>query len=527
MQKYVLLFFLFTLACTSVRTQNTFSRRYDFDFSAVVFNGLALKGDTVLVSGILGDSIFPYRTGSFMAMLDSTGELLNIDVNLAETGTFELWGNALVKTEGGYLAVGYAVDSSWNGLLVKYSEEGEKIWEKRYPGFWENHDFFRFTDVFLVNENIYITAIDSRNDVGPYLSVGVLGIMSPDGELLSYETYGHTPWTNHIECIVKQNENEYILGGARNMFYIQSQDFDTQCQIYGVDSTGHELWVWRSPPDKLYKYANSIVPTPDGGQIVASAIGTLIWVNSSNDDIYWDCILFKLNSNHEQEWVRPFRMGLAMEDTEFHKVIACPDNSGYLAAGIQGVEYIEGGNINEENAWDIGGYLGKVSPEGDSLWDRLILHPSLPTFSEYHNIYDIKAASDGGYYLIGQSRSVGTEPSQQGWLVKVDEYGCLVPGCHLLDSTEEVEPEEELPLLLYPNPVSDILNVYIGPVNLPTDTYMRVIDMKGKVHLQRPIALSEATYMLSINRLPIGTYMLQLYNKTKEVLISKQFIKVE
>jgi hypothetical protein len=510
---------------STAHTQETFSRRYDFGYSAVVFNGLAVRGDSIFVSGILGDSIFPYRTGSFLAIMDSSGDLLHLNAKVEEQSTFELWGNALEDTGDGFVAVGYAVDTAWNGLVVKYDDEGETIWDKRFPGFWANHDFFRFTDVLADDDKVYVAAIDHRNDIPPYESKSILAILSQQGELLSYNTYGFMPWTNHIECIVKQSENEIILGGSRNKFYMQNQDFDTQCQIYGVDSTGEKLWSWRSPSNEKYKYANSIVPTPDGGLIVASALGTLIWVNNSEDEIYWECIIFKLNSEHEQEWVQPFRMGIPTEFTEFNKVIACPDGSGYLAAGVEGVEYIEDGNINEENAWDIGGYLGKVSPQGDSLWDRLILHPNLPTFSEYHEFYDLKPAPDGGYLLIGESGSPGTEPSQQGWLVKVDEWGCLVPGCHLLDSAEEVKQEAGIPLLLYPNPATHILNVYLGPALLPDDARLRIVGMDGKVYQSRPAASIAATYMLDVEGLPAGSYVLQVFSGVEGVVGSELFVK--
>jgi hypothetical protein len=528
MKKYIfLLIFLFAF-CFDSTAQTTFSRRYDFGFSAVVFNGVALSGDTILVSGIFGDSIYLNETGSFCAMMDSSGALLHIEptIFLDDNGTFELWANVLAETEDeGYLAVGYAVDSIWNGLIVKYSDTGELLWAQRHPSFLEHQQFFRFSDVLSDGEKIYVTGVDVKHIDSPYQASGILGVLSKDGELISYQRYYDTGWITLLNSIIKQGENEYVLGSFRNKFHLQNQDFDIQCQVYGVDSTGQEQWLWRSPEDELYWEANSIVPTADGGQIVASARGTLVYVNVDNDDVIWDCILFKLNAQHEQEWVTPFRLGMATTATEFNKVISCPDGSGFLAAGIQAVEYIEGGDIDEENAWDIGGYLGKVSPEGDSLWDRLIIHPGLPTFSEYHDIYDLKATPDGGYLLVGQSRSSGTEPSQQGWLVKVDEYGCLVPGCHLLDSTEEVLQEDEMPLLLYPNPVSDMLNVYIGPVPLPDDTQMLIVSMAGKVVQSRPARVDKATYMVDVKNLPAGPYILQLNSRAAGVLASETFIK--
>ena len=40
-----------------------------------------------------------------------------------------------------------------------------------------------------------------------------------------------------------------------------------------------------------------------------------------------------------------------------------------------------------------------------------------------------------------------TAPSQQGWLLKADEYGCLVPGCEVVQSAEDSKSPADLPQL--------------------------------------------------------------------------------
>lgn len=516
---------LFLAISLGIMAQNTFSKRYDFGFSSAIINGISLRGDTIFAYGIVGDTLFPYNTGSFFALLDSNGELMELNTTIYPNEDFGLWGNSLVDAGDGFIATGYAIDSVYNGLAVKYTSSGATLWEQRYPGFWDDHDFFRFTDVTSSSDKLYIVGVDVRNNDWPYRSLGVLGILSTDGELLSYSTFGHTPWTNHLECVVKRHDNEFLLGGYRNLFYGQSNDFTTEATIYATDSTGQELWKWYSPLNELYDKVRSIIPTDDGGLIATTAIGEETAVNSSNGIIFWQCYIFKLNSQLEKEWGTFFRLGSPSSVTRFNKIIPCDDGSGYIAGGIQIVEYIPNGNINEENAWDTGGYLAKISPQGDSIWDRLILHPNLPTFSEYHEIFDIKSTPDGGYLLVGESTASGEGPSQQGWLVKVDQYGCLVPGCHLISNSQTTSAAVEMKLLLYPNPATQLLNVYIGPTRLSEGSYIRILGMDGKEYHRRRAKATDATYILDVDRMPAGSYILQLCSPIKGILGSAAFVK--
>ncbi len=38
--------------------------------------------------------------------------------------------------------------------------------------------------------------------------------------------------------------------------------------------------------------------------------------------------------------------------------------------------------------------------------------------------------------MVGEVRDTINAPRQQGWLLKVDEYGCLAPGCQLVSQVE-------------------------------------------------------------------------------------------
>ncbi len=519
-----IIFLVFNMFCIQAITQDTYSRRYHLNFSEAIFAGIELLDDNFFVSSVVVDSLSPFREGSSIALFDESGNLSWSKASVYTSKDHATWSNVLKYYDQHLYALGYSFDPAMKALLIKYNLAGEVVWEREVTSFIQPDAFYRFNDLFINNDKLYITGDNVVYEGLPYDGAAIFVVYNTEGEVLMEHDYGEPIWSDHSECIVSLNDSILILGGSREKTYMQDKDFDYQTQLIAVDTMGEVLWQWRSPEDQLQQGAQSMVATPDGGLIVVTALGTEEFINAESTYIAWDCYIFKLNSDLEEEWGTVVADGIPNPLHKLMKVIPVSDGSGYLAVGIQGVTYTDG-DINEENAADIGGYLVKISPEGEKLWTRVIIHPDLPTFIEYHELYDVAETTDGGFLAVGRSVDLsGTEevPSQ-GWLLKVDEYGCLVPGCHLVSSAED--PRELPQLLLYPNPVEDVLNVYLGPWTNEKEVTFRIVDVQGKVWQKRRATVADATYLLAVNQLSAGAYFLQLIDVSGQVLNSKQFIK--
>ncbi|MEO0405238.1 MAG: T9SS type A sorting domain-containing protein, partial [Bacteroidota bacterium] len=143
---------------------------------------------------------------------------------------------------------------------------------------------------------------------------------------------------------------------------------------------------------------------------------------------------------------------------------------------------------------------------------------------------DLKATSDGGYIFCGESRDHSVElgysegPEQQGWLVKVDEYGCLVEGCHLTDNINVWEQESDIQYFKAgPIPVSQYLTVYQS-FQPPSSSMYQLMDMNGKVIEEFSATNKGTTMMLDLSHYPSGNYLLVLMNKN-QVLQKQKIIK--
>jgi hypothetical protein len=200
---------------------------------------------------------------------------------------------------------------------------------------------------------------------------------------------------------------------------------------------------------------------------------------------------------------------------KLNKIIRVSDGSGYVAAGEYSITY-------PDFSANLFGWLVKASPEGDSLWSR-----SLRFFEEddnLHYLYNVKEAPDGGFIMVGQANEYYAEAyPQQAWIIKVDQYGCLIPGCHLVDDVED-NYSEHLELAIYPNPSSDYLNFQLRGIPKSKGGIFRIVDSQGKtIRTLAPLNLND-TCILSIVDWADGVYFLQ-YLEEGEIFISSKFVK--
>ena len=141
---------------------------------------------------------------------------------------------------------------------------------------------------------------------------------------------------------------------------------------------------------------------------------------------------------------------------------------------------------------------------------------------------DLKATPDGGYIVCGAidpPDDGGVHPLRYGWLLKLDEHGCLVPGCHLSTSTEETAAPAAA-LALYPNPARDFLNFELRAVRPAPDGLFRILDAQGRVLQSMPAGAAPGTVVVPVHGWPAGAYVLQ-YLEGGQVRAAEKFLKVE
>ncbi len=116
----------------------------------------------------------------------------------------------------------------------------------------------------------------------------------------------------------------------------------------------------------------------------------------------------------------------------------------------------------ENNLYALGGrdrsddmnIVYKFDLKGNRKWKRVYSYQR-----DVHNILYYLQMVENEMVLLGTARdSLKPENLKDAWLLKLDTNGCMVPGCHLTDSSKPIEGNKKIKAVeIYPNPVNDEL----------------------------------------------------------------------
>jgi hypothetical protein len=292
--------------------------------------------------------------------------------------------------------------------------------------------------------------------------------------------------------------------------------------IFEVDSFGILKWEWRSPSKMEAVYTGYL--ENDTTLIVAAGTGKEYCSDSQPNALCffrWTGSVFKLNLiTREKIWETSLSGGpfTSMFDNRYLDIIPSIEQDGYIVCGsgydlaYEGCQQIDTTN----KCWSFPGVIAKISNAGDSLWLRKYF--GVTDIYESNILYDAEITPDSGYSFVGEAFNPwpGETQGQFGWLLMTDRFGCLVPGCQLISSTEESNEKSTLlssPMKIYPNPTSDFLNVLIT-TKLPGSAILHLVNASGQEVGNWHTFEEGATYIIPVGHLIPGTYVLVMTDGT-------------
>ena len=485
--------------------QYTFHKLVYLEFPMIRFTGVFPTDSCFYISGTFTDTISPLRTGTFLSKMDLQGELANIStIKHPDRLYFNDFADLKVNNEGNLYTVGIVNDTagSVKGILYIYDLEGDTIstFDFRSPLYpdenhiWAKEVLQKSNGNYVIANNHWALNPNSNDDN----DLTLLSVTS-DFQTIFFKTFGTKIWDEYATSLILDDEGQ-IFGAKRSNEAEVFLNFNCRTLLIKTDSLGNQQWQWLSPEGVLQDGAHAMIKTPDGGLVVASGQGQEIGNNPNIHTLVWDALIFKLDADRNVVWSTPFRGGLPTGQTKLTEMVEATDCNGYVASGIF-LEYIS------DVEWYHTSWLVKVSPEGDSLWARRYTYFDGEFVAP--EVYDMKATPDGGYVLVGLSRNVGLPAP--AWIMKVDSFGCLIPGCQLDDTTAvSGSPEQTARLAIFPNPASDFLHFELRPASITSTFTARILDANGKTITEIPAVSAHTTYTLPLWHWPPGVYFLQL-----------------
>ncbi len=171
------------------------------------------------------------------------------------------------------------------------------------------------------------------------------------------------------------------------------------------------------------------------------------------------------------------------------------------------------------------GYLVKLDEDGEIVWKRYYRHPHPDTIAT-QEIMDLAKTSDGGYVMTGGFQKRAPEYLDSivlsTWLLKVDSFGCLIPGCQELStSTKDFRPNAPLDVLISPNPASDQMVIYQGS---DERIHYQLLTSSGQIVEEFFLQIGGLHQWVNVSHLPAGQYYLRMVDERGKVRSRKVVI---
>jgi hypothetical protein len=281
--------------------------------------------------------------------------------------------------------------------------------------------------------------------------------------------------------------------------------------IYELDLDGNIIAEWLNDENETYE--------PE--QILEVESNSLLFVGryfseySDNNSPLLQGYICKVDSLNNRDW--SLKTGKTTVRADMNNLIATMDDN-YIAIGVT-FDSLSSSQVATES-----GHIIKFNIDGEIIWERR--HYAINTGAEYNKLYDIVELTDSSLLLCGQSVDLLGDFPQRGWLLKLDKYGCLVPGCHLDTSIDDPLFTTQVTVKVYPNPTSDYLNVYYKSKREKREGIFRLVDMQGRLILSFTATQNDTTYMINLEKYSSGIYFLQyleggLLSRTEKIVIQK------
>jgi hypothetical protein len=165
------------------------------------------------------------------------------------------------------------------------------------------------------------------------------------------------------------------------------------------------------------------------------------------------------------------------------------------------------------------------SSDGSMMWERY--YHFVESQSDMHHAIDLKATPDGGVVFCGDASDTWSQnpnlelPAQQGWIVKLDACGCLVPGCDenctvgVEDASGHPELDSGSLFIMGPNPASDYINIYLNKISnvQHSSLNIQVHDLAGNIVKSFAPHRGDTTYIVDTTGLATGQYVVSLMSE--------------
>ena len=494
MKTIVTLLILLGLSAT-VFSQTYFSERYYFDpYNSWDAASKILENDSsYIIVGATGDQ--------FVSLWHRIGFL-----------TIDKYGNKVSSKSFGDTISEYYIQ--YSGAFRK-SGESEYLAvgvKRQYTGSWVNdagiiYKFNNLLDTLWTNSSISdkISPIDTSYIFNHFYELSdnsliIAGNITINGEtakaiLLKTDSLGNEQWRKYFYSgplnlginVIQTPDGGFALSCYKWTFGLYAE---ATPYIVKTDSIGDEQWRYYVPYTAQKHGYMYLQNSPDSTIIGAYSYSDYIDYPATDNDTR-DAVL-KIDLEKNIIWDRKYG------EYSWNKAVNSVniDNDGNI---------ILAGNKPELYPPLRQGFLFKINNNGDSIWYRQ--YHKLQGDYSYSYLYGVTPTSDGGFIAVGDVLPSPPDTGNQDvWVIKVDSMGCENWDECWVGVKENIALQEAEKLHIYPNPASDLVNIFIVKENENENHELLIFDLYGRKVEETKVPSGTTTIQIDIADWQSGLY---------------------
>ncbi len=452
------------------QTPLTYNKFYSSDTVNMISNGTNILPytDTSFVVANTFFSNFYNKNGLEIIHFNYNGQMIWRTVNIINLeGYYSRGFGQLIRTQNGGFAFMSFRNPFWTGdmhdaHLMLFDSLGIFEYEKLYTRYSGSVD--RAFAGFQTSDGGFLLAgftFDIINNMAGSTNIYIV----------KTDAVGDTIWTKMLDygnseragIISEDYDGGYLIGGFTSIFTSSENDGTSEGDglIYKLNTDGSVRWMlnigtWDDDCDAY------IVPckTEPGKYLVWSCDGM------SNGELnHWNearlYYIAKIDSTGYTYW----RTEFTGQTKGIKKAIEMPEGK-ILIVGSD--TFCGMGTAWCSPYW---GWMALLDSTGTVLWDRTYYLYNEEDAYDLAWLTDAIPSPDGGFIAVGryaiQLQPLNVAPPiPHVWLIKVDENGCITPGCDedlIFVSTESMQPHylpdlsQQTKMHVYPNPAQNTL----------------------------------------------------------------------
>jgi len=506
-----------------LNSQTFYSKTYTRDSGFHYFSGLAAYDDCFYVLSHYSDPEVKNRYGATALLkFDWGGNILQLDSLPPKDGKSFAWPNDLEVIDDSLL---FFVAQDTNYLFsIEFNRKSRRFSIEELTPVINPYFYNDAIGVHQANDFSYFAKYQGNrqkrsSSIGFYnrdLILYSLKFGHQDTAMIIEGEYSLNPYSISINRI----GNLYVGGLLTDWDYDDSTDYTFRQFIYEFDTSLQLIRKILSPVGLKLGSANAIVEDREGNIYCAGS--DVIWhlnqefmVNNYYNEIP---AISKYNAHGVYQWSKRLPFPDKRGYDNYYNLIFSSDSNSLISVGTYFYSDSLYWDDSTYSSIDLG-VITKINLEGDEQWTRLYSARGVGRQTSWSRFNDIIQSPSGGYLICGSNRlSYKQVVNEAGWLMKVDEFGCYIPGCHILNT---VSDEKKIKLQLYPNPAHDhfaIIHNYEESLNC------KMYTLDGVFVTKFDDIFPLETQIVDLGGLKSGEYLLQFFSQDGKWVGTKKLV---